>query len=334
MKAAYLTGPLEALIVKDIPTPEPGPRGVLIRLAYSALNHRDLWMTQGLYSGLKSNLVMGSDGCGIVEKVGPEVDASLLGQEVVINPSMNWGPNPAAFGKDFVILGNPDLGTFAEYVCVDQAYVYPKPPHLSAEEAAALPLAGVTTYRALFSRARVRAGEKVLITGIGGGTALQAFLFALAAGAEVYVTSGHADKIQRAVSLGAKGGWNYNEAGWAESLKAACGGFDVIIDSAAGRNFEQLIDACARGGRIVFFGATGGAIGDILPRKIFWNQLSLLGTTMGTPQEFEDMLRFTTEYQVKPIIDKIFPSLHEAPNALAYMSKGHQFGKIVIENKA
>jgi zinc-binding alcohol dehydrogenase/oxidoreductase len=333
MKAAYLTGILEPLIVKEIPTPHPAENNVLVRLAYSALNHRDLWMVKGMYSGPKSDLIMGSDGCGVVEAVGPGVESSLIGQEVVINPSMNWGPNPAAFGQDFKILGNPEPGTFAEYVSVDRAYVYPQPAHLTGPEAAALPLAGLTVFRALFTRARLTAGEKVLVTGIGAGTASLALQFALAAGAEVYVTSGSPEKILRAKELGARDGLDYNDATWPEKFKERIGGFDVIIDSASGKNFERLIEAAARGGRIAFFGATGGVIGDILPRKIFWNNLSLLGTTMGTPEEFEDMLRFVSKHHLKPIVDKVFPSLHHLQDALEYMSKGHQFGKIVLRNQ-
>jgi zinc-binding alcohol dehydrogenase/oxidoreductase len=333
MKAAYLTGTLEPLIVKEIPTPHPGATDVLIRLAYSALNHRDLWMFQGLYSGSKSDLVMGSDGCGVVEAVGSSVDPSLVGKDVVINPGMNWGPNPAAFGKDFTILGNPDPGTFAEYVCINHTYVYPKPEHLSGAEAAALPLAGLTAFRALFTRARVMAAEKVLVTGIGAGTALQAFQFALAAGAEVYVTSGSPEKIEKAKAMGAKGGLNYNDADWAEKFKAQTGGFDVIIDSASGKDFERLIDVAAKGGRITLFGGTAGAIGGILPRKIFWNNLSILGTSMGTPDEFGDMLRFVSDHHLKPVVDKVFASLHHLQDALEYMSGRHQFGKIVLENK-
>lgn len=332
MKAAYLTGSLEPLIVKEVPTPHPGEQDVLIRVAYSALNHRDLWMFKGLYSGAKSDVVMGSDGCGVVEAVGAAVDPSLVGKEVIINPGMNWGTNPATFGKDFTILGNPQYGTFAEYVCVNHAYVYPKPDHLSASEAAALPLAGLTAFRALFTRAKVTAGERVLVTGIGAGTALLAFQFALAAGAEVYVTSSSPEKIDKARAMGARDGLNYNDADWAEKFKEQMGGFDVIIDSASGRNFERLIDVAAKGGRIAFFGATGGPIGDILPRKIFWNNLSLLGTTMGTQQEFGDMVGFVARHRLVPVVDRIFPSLHHTQDALEYMSKGHQFGKVVLRN--
>jgi NADPH:quinone reductase-like Zn-dependent oxidoreductase len=333
MKAAYLTGVLEPLIVKEIPTPHPGPEDVLIRLTHSALNHRDLWMTKGLYSGPKSDLVMGSDGCGVVEAVGSAADVSLVGLEVIINPGMNWGPDSAAFGKDFTILGNPGPGTFAEYITVNHAYVYPKPAHLSGSEAAALPLAGLTAFRALFTRAKLRAGEKVLVTGIGAGTALHAFQFALAAGADVYVTSGSMEKIEKAKAMGARDGLNYNEADWAEKFKAQMGGFDVIIDSASGKNFERLLDVAAKGGRIAFFGATGGSIGNILPRKIFWNQLSLLGTSMGTQEEFREMVRFVTRHRLKPVVDKVFPSLNHTQDALDYMSKGHQFGKIVLQNR-
>ena len=333
MKAVYLTGTLEPLILKDFQIPQPGPDEVLIRLECSAFNHRDVWMQKGLYSGPKSGLIMGSDGCGVVEAVGPGGDHTLIGQEVIINPSQNWGPDPAAFGKDFTILGNPSPGTFAEYISVSRQYVYPKPVHLSRPEAAALPLAGLTSYRALFTRGRLVAGEKVLVTGIGAGTASIAMLMALAAGAEVYVTSSSDDKIAKAIALGAKGGLNYNNPAWPESFKAQTGGFNVIIDSASGKDFERLIDVAAPGGRIVVFGATGGPIGNILSRKIFWNSLSLLGTAMGTPKDFEEMLDFVSRHRLSPVVDRVFTSLGHAQEALEYMSKGHQFGKIVMQYK-
>ena len=332
MKTTYLAKVNEALTVIDVPTPTPNENEVLIRLAFSSLNHRDVWIQQGKYGGRKTDLILGSDGFGTVESVGSAVTADWIGKEVIINPGLGWGDNPETMGADFKILGNPDNGTFAEYVCIDQQYVYPKPTNLTAEEAAALPLAGLTTFRAVFSRAKVKAGEKVLVTGIGAGTALLALAFAKTVGAEVYVTSSSQEKIEKAIALGASGGFNYKEEDWAEKAKAI-GGFDVILDSASGKGFPKLISVAKSGGRIVFWGGTDGAIGDIIPAHIFWKNLSILGTTMGSQAEFKEMLAYVELHDIKPIVDKVFPSLNDAQVAFDYMATGQQFGKIVLTNQ-
>lgn len=332
MKAVFLTNSNEPLITKEVPTPEPAENEVLIKLEYSSLNHRDVFIQRGRYAGKKDGLILGSDGCGKVAAIGKNADSSLVGKTVVINASHNWGDNSKAFGADFKILGNPDNGTFAEYVVVDKKYVYSKPNHLSDAEAAALPLAGLTTYRAVFTRAKIEKGEKVLITGIGAGTALLALQYALVAGAEVYVTSGSEDKISKAIALGASAGANYKDEEWTKKLQQQSGGFDVVLDSASGKGFSQLLQVTIPGGRIVFWGGTDGPISNIIPRDIFWKNISILGTTMGTVEEFEQMLSFTEAHNIKPVIDKIFPSLEQAQEAFEYMAEGKQFGKIVLRN--
>ncbi|WP_031527366.1 quinone oxidoreductase family protein [Dyadobacter crusticola] len=333
MKAVFLTDTNQPLIIKEVETPKAGANQVLIRLQFSALNHRDVWIQKGRYAGPKSGLILGSDGLGVVEEVGENADQDWLGKQVIINPSHDWGDNPAAFGEHFKILGNPEPGTFAEYIAVDEKYIHAKPAHLTDEEAAALPLAGVTTYRALFVRAAVQPGEKVLVTGIGAGTALLALQYAIAAGAEVWVTSSSQDKIDRARALGAVEGFNYKDEEWVAKAKEATGGFHVIVDSASGEGFINLIDAARAGGRIVFFGGTGGAIGNIAPNKIFWRNLSILGTTMGTLDDFRNMLAYTSEHNIRPIVDKVFPTLADAQQAVDHMHQGKQFGKIVLTNK-
>jgi NADPH:quinone reductase-like Zn-dependent oxidoreductase len=248
----------------------------------------------------------------------------------MINSSHNWGSNPKGQEKNFKILGLPDEGTFAQYVKVAARYLVDKPTHLSFEEAAAIPLAGLTAYRSLFSRGQVQAGEKILITGIGGGVALFVLQFALAAGAQVYVTSSWDAKITRATEMGALSGANYTSATWAEELKKQAGGFDVIVDSAAGEGFARLIDLAAVGGRLVIFGGTRGAIKDISPQRIFWKQLSILGSTMGSEEEFDEMVQFINDKQLKPVVDTVFPWT-EAEQALRRMDNKEQFGKIVLK---
>jgi zinc-binding alcohol dehydrogenase/oxidoreductase len=333
MKATFLTDTNAPLIIKEVETPAPTDNQMLIRLAYSSLNHRDVWIQKGQYAGPKTGLILGSDGFGTVVETGRNVDPAWAGKAVIINPSHDWGDNPAAFGDQFKILGNPEPGTFAEYIAVDAQYVHEKPAHLTGIEASALPLAGITTFRALFTRAALKSGEHILITGIGAGTALLALQYAIAAGAKVYVTSGSQDKIEKAKALGAVDGFNYKEENWFLKAKEATGGFDVVLDSASGKGFGNLIETAKPGGRIVFFGGTDGPIGNIIPNKVYWRNLSILGTTMGTLKEFRDMLAFTAEHNIKPIVDKVYPTLLDAQQAFDYMHEGRQFGKIVLTNQ-
>ncbi|TGE15159.1 zinc-binding dehydrogenase [Hymenobacter elongatus] len=333
MQALQLDGINEPLRLQDVPTPTPGPGEVLVQLHAAALNHRDVWIQKGQYAGLRFPCILGSDGAGVVTALGEGADEALRGQAVVINPGHSWGDNPNAQAKSFTILGLPNQGAFAEYVSVPAQYVRPLPAHLSFEQAAALPLGGVTAYRAAFTRAGLQAGERVLITGIGGGVALLALQMAVASGAEVWVTSGSAEKITRAQQLGAMGGANYKDEKWASELvKQAGGGFDVIIDSAAGPGFEALLDAAAPGGRIVFYGGTLGPIAQVPPAKVFWKQLSILGSTMGTEQDFAAMVRLFEQHQLVPVVDQVF-ALADGEAAMRRMEQGQQFGKIVLKIK-
>lgn len=334
MLALVLDGINQPLQLRDVPTPQPGPDEVLVELRAAALNHRDVWIQKGQYAGLKFPCILGSDGAGVVTAVGANAPAELLHQEVVINPGQGWGDNPAAQARTFTILGLPAQGTFAEYVVVPARYLYPKPAHLSFAQAAALPLGGVTAYRATFTRAGLQPGERVLITGVGGGVALLALQMAVAIGAEVWVTSGSEAKIERAVALGARGGANYKTPKWAEELTQRAGGpFDVIVDSAAGPGFNDLLDAAAPGGRIVFFGGTQGAMTHVPPAKVFWKQLSILGSTMGTQQDFADMVRLFEQHHIVPVVDEEFP-LAEGEQAMRRMDEGLQFGKLVLQIKS
>ncbi|MBX0292901.1 zinc-binding dehydrogenase [Hymenobacter sp. HSC-4F20] len=334
MQALVLTGIGQPATLQEVPTPQPGPGQVQVQLHAAALNHRDVWIQKGQYAGLKFPIILGSDGAGSISALGEGVDASLLGQEVVINPGQHWGNNPAAQGADFQILGLPQDGTFAEYVCVAAQQVSAKPAHLSFEQAAALPLGGVTAYRAVFTRAGLQPGERVLISGVGGGVALLALQLAVVSGADVWVTSGSEEKIAQAVALGAKGGISYHAENWPATLiQQAGGGFDVLVDSAGGPGFSNLLDAAAPGGRLVLYGATHGNIPQVAARKIFWKQLSVLGSTMGTAQDFNAMVRFFEQHQISPVIDEIF-ALADGEQALRRMDEGLQFGKLVLQIKA
>ena len=313
----------------EVPDPLAGAGEAVVALRAAALNHRDVWILKGQYAGLRYPCIPGSDGAGVVAAVGPGGDASWVGREVIINPSFNWGPSGSAQGRDFSILGLPRDGTLADQIAVPVSQLAPKPAHLSWEEAAALPLAGRTAWRALMSRARLAGGERVLVTGIGGGVALFALQFAVASGNEVWVTSSSDEKISRAVALGAKGGFHYDIEGWAAAATKAPGPFDVIVDSAGGTGFGDLLDVAAPGGRIVFFGATRGNAPDVALRKVFWKQLSLLGSTMGSPSDWAAMTEFVGRHRVRPVVSDVFP-IARGPEAFSLMEKGGQFGKIVL----
>ncbi len=330
MNAVLLKNPGQPLAFSEVAKPLPGPDEVCVKVKAAALNHRDVWITKGQYPGIVPDLILGSDGAGLVEAVGENVPDSLIGKAVIINPSHGWTDNPSHQPDDYQILGLPKSGTFAEYVIVEAQYLIEKPAHLSFEEAAALPLAGLTAYRALFSRADLRAGERVLISGVGGGVALFAFQFALAADAVVFATSGSEEKLNRVLKMGATGIANYKEEGWAKSLGKSTPGFDVIIDSAGGEGFNSLINLAAPGGRIAFYGGTRGNIPKLNPQKIFWKQLSLLGSTMGNALEFKKMIEFVDAQKIHPVIDEVFP-LEQAQQAFDRMDQGKQFGKIILQ---
>ncbi|HAL83780.1 MAG TPA: alcohol dehydrogenase [Mucilaginibacter sp.] len=330
MKAIVLEGPDQPLSLKEVEKPALKPGEVLVKIKAAALNRRDYWITIGKYAGIKYPIILGSDGAGLVAEAGSDAEKEWLGKEVIINPGYDWGSHPEYQSKEFKILGLPEDGTFAEYVRVRAEYLYPKPPHLSWEQAAALPLAGLTAYRALFTKGRAAKGDKVLIVGVGAGTGSFALQWALAAGCEVFVTSGSDEKIERAKQMGATAGVNYKSPDWAEVLQGLAGGFDVIIDSALGEGFAKLPDICNPGARIVLFGGTAGNIPELNGRKIFWKQLQIIGTTMGTNEEFKAMVDFVNKHKIIPVIDEVFP-LADAEIAVQRMANSSQFGKIVLK---
>ena len=329
MRALTLNEVKAPLVLEEREELVPDPNQVVVEIRAAALNRRDYWIAQGMYPGINPPVVLGSDASGRVKRCGAQVESSRPGDEVIVNPGRNWGNSPAVQSTDFTILGVPDDGAFATEVVVDAAQVHPKPSHLDWNEAAAVPLAGVTAWRALFTQGGLQHEQNVLITGIGGGVATFALQFAVAAGAHVWVTSSSEDKISKAVELGARGGCLYTEEGWTKELLAESGAPDLVIDSAGGSGYRNLIEVATAGGRIVNYGATAGPPAKLDLFKVFWKQLQLRGSTMGSPEDFAGMLNFLTEHRLKPAIEQVFP-LSEGNAAIEAMAQSPQFGKYIL----
>jgi NADPH:quinone reductase-like Zn-dependent oxidoreductase len=329
MKALVLTGPGQ-IEMREVEVPVLAPSQALVRMKGISLNRRDEWIKEGKYPHIRYGCILGSDGAGVVEKVADEQDSGWVGQEVVINPNIDWGPDGEVQSKNYTILGMPVNGTFAEYAVVTVDRLHHKPFHLDFLQAAALPLGGLTAFRALFRRGGLRAGQNVLISGFGGGVAQFAFLFAQAAGAHVYVTSGSDEKISRALKMGAKGAYNYKKENNYSELWRTKGGFDLVIDSAGGDQLNSFIKSLKPNGKIVFYGATTGLPYKVDLYRMFWNQLSLMGTTMGNDHEFNEMLAFVSKYQIRPVIDSIRPFAKLA-DSFADITRPNRVGKIVFQ---
>lgn len=320
----------EQLRGEEVSTPRPGPGEVLVHLKAAALNHRDVWIRLGRQMADRLPLILGSDGAGLVAEVGPGVSHLRSGQAVVINPSLDWGDREDRPSPAFRILGGPDPGTYAEFVVIPAANVFPKPSPLNFEEAAAMPLASLTAWRAVVTRGQVRPGEQVVVLGIGGGVATFVLQIARQAGASVIATSSSDAKLLRAKELGADLTINYTSTAWDEVvLKHTGGGADVIIDSVGKATWEKALRALRPGGRLVSFGATTGPTTEVNVRTVFWNQLNILGTTMGSPREFSAMLSLYEAGRLKPVVDRVFP-LRDAAEAHRRMDAGEQFGKLVL----
>jgi len=331
MRAVVLRalGAPDLLQVEDVPDPRPEAGEAVVRLRAAALNHRDVWIRTGRYAGIRLPIILGSDGAGEVVETGPGVDPAWRGREVVIDPTLGWGDGERVQGRAFQILGLPRDGTYAELVAAPADSLHDRPRQLSWEEAAAVPLASVTAYRALVTRARVDAGETVVVTGIGGGVATCALLIGRQAGAAVYVTSGSDAKLEAARRHGAAGGVNHMDPEWPKALIALIGERpDVVIDGAGGETFNRALDLVKPGGRVVSYGATLGPAPQVEVRRIFWKQLDVLGSTMGSRRDFTAMLRLYAD-GLHPIVDSVLP-LAEAAQAHRRMEEGRQFGKIVL----
>jgi NADPH:quinone reductase-like Zn-dependent oxidoreductase len=301
---------------EQVPDPEPGPGEVIVELRCAGLNRRDLLVAKGVYP-FPLPLIPGSDGAGVRRDTG---------EEVVILPSLRWGPREEVGGPEFEVLGGPTDGTYAELIAIPQENVFAKPEYLGWEEAAAFPLAALTAYRALFVRGKLRAGETVLVLGAGSGVSTFAVQLAHQEGARVIVTSSSDEKLARARELGAEEGVSYTTGDWVAAVKEL-GGADLVIDS-VGSTWPESLDCCRPAGRVVVLGATGGTETTLQVRPVYFGQLSLLGTMMGSPRDFAGLLRLMSEAPWRPVIDSVHP-LADAASAHARLAGDH-FGKIVL----
>jgi zinc-binding alcohol dehydrogenase/oxidoreductase len=303
---------------------------VRVAVKAASLNHRELWIPRGQYPGMKLPTILGCDCAGIIDMVGPQVSGANIGDEVVLYPGLNWGPDRRAPARDFGLLGMPGPGTIAQYICVPAENLAPKPGFLSFEEAAALPLTGVTSWRALFFKGQLKPEETVLIIGIGGGVATFALAFAVAAGATAYVTGENDEVLQRAQSMGAKGGLKYTDPDWRKQVQPLTGGVDVVIDGAPAPSFGNYVRSLKPGARAVIYGSTAGNQFQVNATDIFLRSASIVGSQVGDPQDFRDMLAFIGQKRVRPVIEKTF-GLAQAKEALLFLQDAHHFGKVVIQ---
>ena len=306
---------------EDVDDPEPGAGDVLIKLRAASLNHLDIWVRQGLPSVPKPR-ILGADGAGEVAAVGAGANGFAEGQAVVINPGLADGAQ---------IVGEHRDGTHAELVVVPAENVYPKPEALSFEEAAAFPLVFETAYRMLVTKAALREGEWVLVWGIGSGVATAAFQIAKALGANTLVTSSSDDKLARARELGANATVNHASGDVTAAVREATGGHgaDVVVEHVGEDTWKTSLQAAAPAARIAVCGATSGPNPPAQLHRIWWKQLTIYGSTMGTREDFEGAYELVASGKAKPIVDRIFP-LEQAAEAHEYLEGGRQLGKVVL----
>jgi zinc-binding alcohol dehydrogenase/oxidoreductase len=314
-------GAAEVLRPGEFSAPAERQGWVTVALRASALNWHDVLVRQGRYRSPLPHII-GADGAGV---------RTDTGEQVVVLPSLNWGENDEAPSRGWEILGDHTPGTYAELVSVPADCLAAKPAGFSWAEAAALPLVGVTTYRALFVRGRLRAGESMLVVGAGGGIATMAISLAVAAGAAITVTSSSSETIERAVSAGARGGVLHSETEWPERARAMSpnkAGFDLVLDP-VGR-WSESVRALRPGGRLVVLGANAAETAPMDIRSFYFGQFDLLGTTMGSSRDFAGLLNMIDRCSVRPpVIDREFP-LDRAAEAHQHLERGRTFGKCVL----
>lgn len=324
----------------DLPRPDAsGPRDVVVALKAAALNHLDLFVLGGL-PGLALDFphVLGADGAGVVAAVGAEVRAVRPGDRVVLNPGVacyaceSCRAGEHSLCATYHLLGEHVHGTFAEAIAVPEQNAVPIPAHVPWTEAAAFPLVFLTAWRMLVTRAAVRPGETVLVWGIGGGVAQAALAIAKLRGARVVVTSSSEEKLARARALGAEATVNHATQDVAAEVRRLTEkrGVDVVIETVGAATWDRSMRLLARGGRLVTCGATSGPSVGLDVRRVFWQHLSILGSTMGNAEEFRQVVALLGAGALHPVVDAVLP-LREAREAFERLASGRQFGKLVLD---
>ncbi|HEY2937515.1 MAG TPA: zinc-binding dehydrogenase [Gaiellaceae bacterium] len=313
----------DGLVATELPDPEPGPGEVRVDLVAAALNRRDWWIRTG--GKVQLPVVLGSDGTGRVSAVGSAVEGVEIGDEVVIYPGRGWGDDDEAPGAEFELLGGPRQGTYAERIVVDSDQVRPRPSGWSWAESAALPVAGLTAWRALVRYADAGAGKTILVPGAGGGVATLAIQIGNALGARMLTTTSSPEKLERALALGAAGGADYRDADWPDRL----GPVDAVIDSVGGAAWPGALRALRPAGILVCFGDTDGDVGEVEIADLFFRYLRIQGTTLASPRELDALLTHCARASWRPVIDSVFP-LAAAAEAHRRLDAPDRFGKIVL----
>lgn len=313
-------GPPDVLAVKQCADPRPRPGEVVVELRAAAVNRRDALVRAGSgpHYRFPLPLVIGSDGAGVRRDTG---------EEVVLFPALEWGPSEDVAGPDLRILGGPEPGTYAELVAVREDNLFPRPPGLSWEEAAALPLASVTAHRALFRVGRLRRGECVAVLGMGG-VSIAAVQLAVHAGARVAVTTSSPQKAALARELGAEAAVDRRDPDWVEQVRDGAGPADLVLDS-SGSTWPEALELLRPGGRLVSCGATGGALVTLDVRRLYLQQKRILGTRMGSPADFRAVLDLVADGGLRPVVDSVRP-LSDAAQAHARIESGDHLGKLVL----
>ncbi|HLR14685.1 MAG TPA: zinc-binding dehydrogenase [Bacillota bacterium] len=309
--------------VTDMPQPKLGDDEVRVQLVTAGLNRRDLYIPDRR-GDVNDPLIIGSDGAGIIKELGKNVEGWDVGDEVIINPSLRWKESTLVPPSDFDILGMPDHGTFAEQITINADQLEKKPNNYSWEEAGVLGLAALTAYRALFTQGQLQKGQTVFIPGGSSGVATYLIQYAVAVGARVIVTSRSVYKREKSKEIGAHVVLDTNDD-WEEKLVDET--IDLVIESVGAATFQKSLDVLKLGGRIVVFGATAGDTVELDLRSFFYGQYTLIGSTMGSREEFQSMLVFITEHNIHPVLDTMY-SLERSQEAHNRLFENKHFGKI------
>jgi NADPH:quinone reductase-like Zn-dependent oxidoreductase len=333
-------GDIDRFRILDLPRPEPGPGEVLVRIKASSLNHLDIWVCKG-WPGLKLDLphVCGSDGAGVVAELGDGVRHPAVGGRVAIDPGFNrfedeyTESGEHSVSPGFTILGEHVPGTHAEYAVVPQTNLIALPEAISFEEAAAAGLVYLTAWRMLMRRARLEAGQSVLVIGAGGGVNSASIQLAKYVGCKVYATTSSAEKEKRARELGADEVINYREdSQWAETIYKLTNkrGVDVVVDNVGKATLPGSLRAVRRGGKIVIVGNTSGAQAQLDIRYIFGKQVHIIGSTMGNHDDYCRVMALVFEGKLRPVIDRVLP-IEKGVEAVKIVERAEKFGKIILK---